>query len=210
MNKIFKNKIIALLCIGSLFLTGCKKKQKIENNDQVISEKAQVETFEENENSLNRESIFADEEDDSEDLEIYEKSENKNIAKVYDNNEVNEKQRKVGTLYFNFNVRNKLRDDQNSEFKRIKEEISEIVAENKNAKFLIIGHACNSEGTEEYNMQLSDDRATTVKKMIIKNNGIDKQSISSCGRGISELIVFGNKKEQALNRRVEIFILENN
>ena len=63
MNKIFKNKIITFLCIASLFLTGCRKKQKIENNDQVICEKAQIETFEEGENSLNRESIFADEDE---------------------------------------------------------------------------------------------------------------------------------------------------
>ena len=57
----------------------------------------------------------------------------------------------------------------NDELKKIEDEINQILSENKNSKLLIIGHACNSEGTEEYNMQLSDDRATAVKKILTKN-----------------------------------------
>jgi len=208
MKKIFENKIFLFFCISSLFLTGCKKK-KIENKDQIIVENNEIETYENKDNLINKESIFADNDESEEENIIYEKSENENISKDYNSfEENNEKQRKIGTLYFNFNIRNKVRDDQISNLNSLKEEIKNILSKNKNSKLLIIGHACNSEGTEEYNMQLSDDRATTIKKILLKEiKDIKKENISSCGRGISELLISGNKKEQAINRRVEIFVL---
>jgi len=71
----------------------------------------------------------------------------------------------------------------------------------------LIGHT-SEEGTEEYNMQLSIERAEQTAEQF-KKFGIDPLRISTEGRGKSEpLLTEGTPEELAKNRRVEIFFVK--
>ncbi len=71
----------------------------------------------------------------------------------------------------------------------------------------LIGHT-SEEGTEEYNMELSKERAKQTADYFIKF-GIDPLRISSEGRGKSEpLFKEGTPEELAKNRRVEIYFVK--
>lgn len=73
---------------------------------------------------------------------------------------------------------------------------------------VIEGHACDSAGSAVYNMTLSEKRATFIATKFMQA-GIDKASIKIAARG-QEMPVHkgGNKHEQAVNRRVEIFAID--
>ncbi len=62
----------------------------------------------------------------------------------------------------------------------------------------------SSEGTDEHNMQLSNDRANAVKTYLV-NAGVDANKVSTKGYGESNPVA-SNKTEdgRALNRRVEV------
>jgi OOP family OmpA-OmpF porin len=71
----------------------------------------------------------------------------------------------------------------------------------------LIGHT-SEEGTEEYNMQLSIDRAKQTADQF-KKFGIDSLRISTEGRGKNEpILTEGTPEELAKNRRVEIFFVK--
>ncbi|WP_299681865.1 OmpA family protein [uncultured Tenacibaculum sp.] len=77
-----------------------------------------------------------------------------------------------------------------------------VLNENKNWKFDIIGHTDN-DGDHESNIKLSSDRAEAVKKAII-DQGIDAARLSIIGKGESEpLNTNKTPEEKANNRRVE-------
>ena len=74
----------------------------------------------------------------------------------------------------------------------------------KGYRLSIEGHACDSAGSTEYNMMLSEDRARAVKEYLV-TQGV-KGSISFVGFGCEHLIIpTGDRKQQAPNRRVEIY-----
>lgn len=74
----------------------------------------------------------------------------------------------------------------------------------KGYRFSIEGHACDSAGSTEYNMMLSEDRAKEVQKYMVRQ-GV-KGPISVVGFGCEHLLVpSGDRKQQAPNRRVEIY-----
>lgn len=56
----------------------------------------------------------------------------------------------------------------------------------KNARFLIEGHTCDL-GEEDYNMQLSAQRAATIRRLLIKH-GIEAERLAVLGFGESELV----------------------
>lgn len=71
----------------------------------------------------------------------------------------------------------------------------------------LIGHT-SEEGTEEYNMELSNERAKETANYFIKY-GIDPLRISTEGRGKSmPLFKEGSDEEIAKNRRVEIYFVK--
>ncbi len=113
---------------------------------------------------------------------------------------------KIGTIMFDFDVYKEIRQDQNSVIDLVLNDAIQRYYQNKNIKFVIKGHACDSAGSEKYNMQLSDKRAKTISKKL-EAIGVNKQNISSFGCGTSEIINHGNREEQAINRRAEIYIL---
>jgi len=80
--------------------------------------------------------------------------------------------------------------------------IKEIKA-NKSVRLYLGGHA-SQEGTEEYNLQLSIDRANAVKAYLV-NAGIEFSRIKVKGYGESRPVDTSNTEEgRSRNRRVEI------
>jgi outer membrane protein OmpA-like peptidoglycan-associated protein len=75
------------------------------------------------------------------------------------------------------------------------------------AKIRLDGYT-DSIGTDEYNIKLSERRATAVKNYLIKEAGVSSSKITAVGHGEADPVA-DNKTEEgrAKNRRVEISIL---
>ncbi|WP_423148701.1 OmpA family protein [Rubrolithibacter danxiaensis] len=81
--------------------------------------------------------------------------------------------------------------------------VSNDLRANSSAKLNLEGHA-SAEGTESYNMNLSRDRANSVKTYLV-NSGVDAKRISVKGYGESRPIASNSTEEGRIqNRRVEI------
>lgn len=95
-----------------------------------------------------------------------------------------------------------------SQAKDLKADIKEAKKAIKEGKTIVIeGHACHSEGSAVYNLALSEKRARHVAAEFAKE-GIDPQIIKIAPRGQEMPIVKdGNRKQQAPNRRVEVFAI---
>jgi outer membrane protein OmpA-like peptidoglycan-associated protein len=77
-----------------------------------------------------------------------------------------------------------------------------------NTDIMIIGHT-DDVGSDSFNMNLSDQRAGSVKTYAI-NNGVDPTRLKTVGKGETEPIVANDTdSNKALNRRVEIVIVAN-
>ena len=75
------------------------------------------------------------------------------------------------------------------------------------AKIRLDGYT-DSIGTDEYNMKLSERRATAVKDYLIKEAGVDSSKITVVGHGEADPVADNKTPEgRAKNRRVEISIL---
>lgn len=108
------------------------------------------------------------------------------------------------TLFFEFNKYKieDLRPDQRPVLEHNTKVVKSLV--NKGYKIGIEGHACDSAGSTEYNMMLSEDRARSVADYLKKNGILAHLSVS--GHGCAHLIVpSGTSEQQAPNRRVEIY-----
>jgi outer membrane protein OmpA-like peptidoglycan-associated protein len=88
------------------------------------------------------------------------------------------------------------------------DKLFDYLKENQTVEIEIEGHT-SSEGADDYNMKLSEDRAASVRAYILKK-GIKSERISSKGYG-ETLPVETNDTEEGrmLNRRVEFKILKN-
>jgi len=81
--------------------------------------------------------------------------------------------------------------------------ISREMRKDPNAKFYINGHA-SIEGTAEYNMALSVDRANAVKLYLV-NSGVPAENLVTEGYGATQPVASNDTESgRALNRRVEI------
>lgn len=84
--------------------------------------------------------------------------------------------------------------------------IASVIKEN-NVSVKIIGHT-DGDGDRESNQKLSESRATSVKKALVSEFGVDNSSLNAEGRGESEPIADNNSSEgKAKNRRVEFIKL---
>ncbi|MFC5284326.1 OmpA family protein [Pedobacter alpinus] len=80
--------------------------------------------------------------------------------------------------------------------------VSSMLRADKSKGLQLDGHA-SAEGTEEYNIQLSLDRANAVKTYLV-NSGVDAKNISTTGYGESRPIASNATEEgRVANRRVE-------
>lgn len=68
-------------------------------------------------------------------------------------------------------------------------------------RFTVEGHT-DAKGSENYNIQLSHKRATSVVQYLI-NSGVSKERLESAGKGYSQLL-FPDRPEAMENRRVRI------
>ena len=85
--------------------------------------------------------------------------------------------------------------------------LGRLIQKNPNATFVIEGHS-DSFGSPQYNLELSKQRAESVKLWLIENMGVNPARVATRGFGSSKLLVSPAKsvEEQQLNRRVEIVI----
>lgn len=83
------------------------------------------------------------------------------------------------------------------------DQIAREMQKDPNATFIIDGHA-SIEGTAEYNMELSIDRANAVKLYLV-NAGIDGNNLTVKGFGATKPVASNDTETgRATNRRVEI------
>jgi outer membrane protein OmpA-like peptidoglycan-associated protein len=87
------------------------------------------------------------------------------------------------------------------------QKLGRLIQRNPQAIFKVEGHT-DSFGSDDYNMDLSERRAETVKDWLVQNMGIDPARIQTQGYGKTRLLVPGDRsvEDQQLNRRVEIVI----
>jgi outer membrane protein OmpA-like peptidoglycan-associated protein len=87
------------------------------------------------------------------------------------------------------------------------QKLGRLIQRNPQAVFRVEGHT-DSFGSDQYNMDLSQRRAETVKAWLVENMSIDQVRVQTQGYGKTHLIVPADRSvdEQQLNRRVEIVI----
>jgi outer membrane protein OmpA-like peptidoglycan-associated protein len=87
------------------------------------------------------------------------------------------------------------------------QKLGRLIQRNPQAVFRVEGHT-DSFGSDQYNMDLSQRRAETVKSWLVANMNIDADRVQTQGFGKTHLIVPADRsvEEQQLNRRVEIVI----
>jgi len=109
------------------------------------------------------------------------------------------------TLYFDFD-KDVLKPAEHSNLHKNIEQAKKMIKQGKT--IVIEGHACHSAGSAIYNLALSEKRARHVAQKFAEA-GIDSSNIKIAPRGQEMPVVKdGNKKQQAPNRRVEIFAID--
>ena len=105
------------------------------------------------------------------------------------------------TVYFNFNE-SKIKNDQRLVLKYNADLVK--LACDDGAEVIVEGHSCLITRSQMYNQALSQRRADTVKKELIRL-GVPKDCLKAVGRGTSQVVTKDEKSDaQALNRRAEI------
>jgi len=93
-----------------------------------------------------------------------------------------------------------------NESKPILDEVAQILLEHPNIKVEIAGHT-DSDGDAKTNLILSQHRADTVKKYLVKK-GVKAKNLKAIGYGEGKPLVKNNSEEnKQINRRVEFIIL---
>jgi outer membrane protein OmpA-like peptidoglycan-associated protein len=86
--------------------------------------------------------------------------------------------------------------------------LNDVFASNPDIKIEVQGHT-DSQGSDAYNMNLSNDRAATVKNYLVGKHGIDEMRLIIKGYGESKPVATNNTAAgRAQNRRVEFLIIE--
>ncbi len=90
------------------------------------------------------------------------------------------------------------------------DEIAGLLKENPQVKKVQIGGHASSEGSDAYNLSLSDQRAKAVLQYLTESAHIDPERLSAKGFGETEPLVAPDDTEQKreTNRRVEFLIQE--
>jgi len=105
------------------------------------------------------------------------------------------------TIYFDFNEGN-LKKDQEP-ILRYNADLCKLACED-GAEIIVEGHSCLITRSQMYNQALSQRRANTVKKELIKF-GVPKKCLKAVGHGTAYVTTKAEGKDsQAPNRRVEL------
>lgn len=168
--------------------------------DKCFDDDLEAFVLEEDNNPFQKPVVKADE--SSEELEFLEDEDSMNLP-VDQKTETSKQGFK--TVYYKFNQYD-LNSDQESSMSNNIQHIKTVQKNDPKSKILVEGHACNSAGSDSYNLMLSAHRAQEAANYLVKK-GIDKKSIKVVGRGSEMPIVQnGDKDQQAPNRRVELFV----
>lgn len=111
----------------------------------------------------------------------------------------------------NFNFKNILFEFNSSVLKTesytVLDNIVREMQKDPSANFIINGHS-SLEGTAEYNLSLSEDRANAVKRFIV-NAGVPSENLSTKGLGASKPVASNDTESgREQNRRVEISVAQ--
>lgn len=88
-------------------------------------------------------------------------------------------------------------------------EIIKVIKENQHIKKIAIEGHTSSEGSDKYNLQLSDKRAKAVMDYLVKKGSLPKEMFTAKGFGESKPIADESSEEgKEKNRRVEFNITE--
>lgn len=121
----------------------------------------------------------------------------------------------IETVYFDFDKAD-IKENQKAilaaNAEKLKSALDEAAEAGLSSTIVVEGHACDSAGTKEYNLALSNNRANKVAKQLTAA-GIDAKSLKVVGRGVempavvNGKAVTGSREEQWLNRRVEFHVI---
>jgi outer membrane protein OmpA-like peptidoglycan-associated protein len=96
------------------------------------------------------------------------------------------------------------RDTIKPESKATLDEIAKLLTDKPDLRLDIVGHT-DGQGTEAYNLDLSNRRAANVVAALIGNYAIDQTRLSSRGAGMSQPVASNDTEDgRAKNRRVEL------
>lgn len=88
------------------------------------------------------------------------------------------------------------------------DKLADFMLDNPDLKLNINGHT-DSEGREEFNLKLSQERADAIREYLIFFGGVDETRIQAKGYGSSKPVVMENSEDdKRLNRRVEFEIYQ--
>jgi len=209
-----KKYIHIFLCL-LVITTGCaKKKNKIDTNKQNSNKKSSVKHGKKSSFDENLEAFALDDEalhnfahDKKSNNDDTGKSSKSNGMFDWQNAAVDQSKQDFKTIYFEFD-KYKITKDQEVALNADIEHAKKMI--NANKIIVIEGHACDSAGSAVYNMTLSEKRAKFIAEKFT-HAGIDKGNIKIAARGQEMPIVKGgNKHQQAVNRRVEVFAIDKN
>lgn len=206
-----KKYIHIFLCL-TILLAGCtKKKNNITSKNLNNSKKSQSKNSKKSSFDENLEAFALD--DDA----LHNFAHEKNTASqsetskegnmfAWQNATVDQSKQDFKTIYFEFD-KYKITDEQEAHLQADIEYAQKMIGLGK--IIVIEGHACDSAGSAVYNMTLSEKRAKFIANKFTEA-GIDKAHIKIAARG-QEMPVHkgGNKHQQAVNRRVEVFAIDN-
>jgi OOP family OmpA-OmpF porin len=95
-----------------------------------------------------------------------------------------------------------VKDKYHNEIKKV----ADFMKTYPNTTAVIEGHTDNVH-TAQYNQQLSEDRANSVRQYLIKNFGIKESRLTAVGYGLTKPIASNNTEEgRQKNRRVQAVI----
>ncbi len=209
-----KKYIHIFLCSLVIITAGCgKKKNNQPTNNQAANKKAYTKnnkksSFDENLDAfaLDDDSLHNFAHDKNSPSQDANQSSKANAIFQWEDAAVDQSKNDFKTIYFEFD-----------KYKITNEQEAALLADIEHAKkmiqagkiIVIEGHACDSAGSAVYNMTLSEHRAKFIATKFM-DAGINKANIKIAARG-QEMPVHkgGNKHQQAVNRRVEVFAIDN-
>ena len=209
-----KKYIHIFLCSLVIMTAGCgKKKNNQPTNNQAANKKVQTKnnkksSFDENLDAfaLDDDSLHNFAHDKNSPSQDTNQSGKANAMFQWEDAAVDQSKNDFKTIYFEFD-KYKITNEQEAALMADIEHAKKMI---QSGKIIVIeGHACDSAGSAVYNMTLSEHRAKFIATKFM-DAGIDKANIKIAARG-QEMPVHkgGNKHQQAVNRRVEVFAIDN-
>lgn len=195
-----------------LGLPGCNKKKSENKPARSTKVETKVDLYTISETDY--ENAYPDGEDDSLEGEEYPEEADDSMNEEYSWIEPSV-ENAVQTVYFDFDKAD-IKENQQAILAANVEKLKAALDEAKDAgltpTIVVEGHACDSAGTKEYNLALSNNRANKIAKQLT-SAGIDKKVLKVVGRGVempavvNGKTVTGSREDQWANRRVEFHVI---